>query len=540
MARVCRPVSSPPGAAVGGPHRSRRSDLLQLPWCVSLKRVRVRPHPGQAARLSTRVCPPPLTAPKRPANCCTGWAFAGDGSCVSVPQLDPEKKLVPSRSCVAAYPTRVAEGLLWVWADSGAAAEAESAAPGAWRGLAPEIDEHGDDAYSPMMRGHKWYVRDLPVAWLAAKENAYNDCSHDTVLHSGVVPGLHRSNAQPMQMRVEEMTSTGYVVRCGLAWLPLHAQSFMCMCAMIFVKCLILIRLRKSSHPSATSSTSIDSCCCHASPLPLRASSRREQRGILTDTSSFPCGARRDSAGHVGVVYVIPTGVGTCRQMHTYFDVKFSRQSPAAAAAPSATQMPEHQLMQPRHQREQQPAAAPSTLAKAWQLLQRRFFMLWLKLQAAMTPGWMHHHLSHTVVDADIAMQSRVDANRCVITATKSQRHAQCVLLVLLLLLLHHCCCCCCLCPHATACVRPYCLTHAGPLMSECICQQQLMQGQLLLCSGFVSTAAMAPPCVSWATPSLAFQLVLHHHHSVTVLHCWTASTATQCTAECAAPHTRG
>jgi hypothetical protein len=27
---------------------------------------------------------------------------------------------------------------------------------------------------------------DLPYPWLAAKENAYNDCSHDTVLHHGV------------------------------------------------------------------------------------------------------------------------------------------------------------------------------------------------------------------------------------------------------------------------------------------------------------------------------------------------------------------
>lgn len=181
---------------------------------VCVPEARTRPPAPRASSTPQRKGLPPPGRPQRRANCHTGWAFAGDGSCVSVPQLEPEKKLVPSRSCVAAYPTRVAEGLLWVWADCGAAAEAESAAPGAWRGLAPEIDEHGEDAYSPMMREHKWYVRDLPVAWLAAKENAYNDCSHDTVLHSGVVPGLQRSNAQPLQTRVVAMTPTGYVVRC--------------------------------------------------------------------------------------------------------------------------------------------------------------------------------------------------------------------------------------------------------------------------------------------------------------------------------------
>lgn len=56
-------------------------------------------------------------------------------------------------------------------------------------------------------------TRDLPVCWLAAKENAFNDCSHDIVLHHGSSPFATRDNAKPIDMRLVDMNASGYTVR---------------------------------------------------------------------------------------------------------------------------------------------------------------------------------------------------------------------------------------------------------------------------------------------------------------------------------------
>jgi hypothetical protein len=54
----------------------------------------------------------------------------------------------------------------------------------------------------------------MPYPYLAAKENAYNDCSHDSVLHHGVSAFANRANAKPISMRLTEVTPNGYKVRC--------------------------------------------------------------------------------------------------------------------------------------------------------------------------------------------------------------------------------------------------------------------------------------------------------------------------------------
>ena len=79
------------------------------------------------------------------------------------------------RACATAYPTKVAEGLLWVWASSGPNAEAESAAA-EWKGLCgvPD-DEGGDVAFDSNQR---WYFRDIPTGYISNKENSFNDPSH--------------------------------------------------------------------------------------------------------------------------------------------------------------------------------------------------------------------------------------------------------------------------------------------------------------------------------------------------------------------------
>ena len=59
--------------------------------------------------------------------CCgRRWQFDGRGACTHIPQLRNDEKAqqvacASRRSCVRAYPTQVAHGLLWVLPDSSAA-----------------------------------------------------------------------------------------------------------------------------------------------------------------------------------------------------------------------------------------------------------------------------------------------------------------------------------------------------------------------------------------------------------------------------------
>lgn len=85
--------------------------------------------------------------------------FNGEGRCTSVPQLPKDQSLSTIRSCVASYPSHTAEGLLWVWPDNSPAALIESADGAAWPGLASELDEFGDRAFSTAIGHHRWYAR---------------------------------------------------------------------------------------------------------------------------------------------------------------------------------------------------------------------------------------------------------------------------------------------------------------------------------------------------------------------------------------------
>ena len=79
------------------------------------------------------------------------------------------------RACATSYPTKVAEGLLWVWASSGPGSEAEAAAA-EWKGLCGDLgDEGGDMAFES---NHRWYFRDIPTGFVSNKENSFNDPSH--------------------------------------------------------------------------------------------------------------------------------------------------------------------------------------------------------------------------------------------------------------------------------------------------------------------------------------------------------------------------
>lgn len=57
--------------------------------------------------------------------------------------------------------------------------------------------------------------RDIPVSWFAARENAFNDPGHETVLHHGAGPFLERGKAQPRTVKRTAMDVNGYTIRYG-------------------------------------------------------------------------------------------------------------------------------------------------------------------------------------------------------------------------------------------------------------------------------------------------------------------------------------
>ena len=59
------------------------------------------------------------------------------------------------RACAVSYPTREAEGLLWVWGRGGPGAQGEAEAA-EWKGIAGLVDQRGDAAYTS---SHRWYFR---------------------------------------------------------------------------------------------------------------------------------------------------------------------------------------------------------------------------------------------------------------------------------------------------------------------------------------------------------------------------------------------
>jgi phenylpropionate dioxygenase-like ring-hydroxylating dioxygenase large terminal subunit len=60
-----------------------------------------------------------------------GWRFTGNGKCIKIPQaasLEAEQRGCNSfRSCATTYPTTEAQGIIWVWGESGSTAQEESA-----------------------------------------------------------------------------------------------------------------------------------------------------------------------------------------------------------------------------------------------------------------------------------------------------------------------------------------------------------------------------------------------------------------------------
>ena len=133
-----------------------------------------------------------------------GWRFDGSGACAEMPYAPPSKAERLKFSCRAtcnAYPTRVADGLLWVFPVGGVLGLDASA-----HVAMPLIDE----LHQPELGGRwKWKipagVRDFPCSWDAMVENTL-DPAHFCSAHHGTL-GNRYEDPKPYQMALSQPIS---------------------------------------------------------------------------------------------------------------------------------------------------------------------------------------------------------------------------------------------------------------------------------------------------------------------------------------------
>lgn len=116
-----------------------------------------------------------------------GWQFDNNGSCTSIPQTETTEQgalaMKSPRSCVASYPVKVEQGLLWAWLQSGPDAIHESNSCGV--ALPTELRSQ-----SGLLAGD-WYMRELPVSYKYLLENLL-DPSHVHFAHHGIIGSRDR------------------------------------------------------------------------------------------------------------------------------------------------------------------------------------------------------------------------------------------------------------------------------------------------------------------------------------------------------------
>ncbi len=124
-----------------------------------------------------------------------GWAFAGDGQCVNLPQADANCKLSAERSCAVSLPAKVVQDMLFVYAGD---------------------PTHADRVPVPLIEPlaanpEGWVVidtfRDLPYDALTLLENVL-DPSHVPYTHHKTVG--NRSTAGPVNLELIESDRQGF------------------------------------------------------------------------------------------------------------------------------------------------------------------------------------------------------------------------------------------------------------------------------------------------------------------------------------------
>jgi phenylpropionate dioxygenase-like ring-hydroxylating dioxygenase large terminal subunit len=132
-----------------------------------------------------------------------GWCFDGEGKCTKIPMLTGSEAEVTAcnslRSRITTYPTKLIQGLLWVWPDDSSTAfeDCNSKQPA----TIPECEL--DISSTP------WHMTEVPVGYTVSVESTF-DPSHAEFLHEGI-GFFSPKTALPMQHFevVEEISAEG-------------------------------------------------------------------------------------------------------------------------------------------------------------------------------------------------------------------------------------------------------------------------------------------------------------------------------------------
>ncbi|KAG5181354.1 Rieske [2Fe-2S] iron-sulfur domain-containing protein, partial [Tribonema minus] len=115
-----------------------------------------------------------------------GWAFSGDGTCVSIPQQDDPTHAPRAAHDVRDYPVEVSEGIIWAWAGG----DTEPSGP------PPQDIPPGSVATID-------YFRDAPADYESFVENLL-DLAHIPFVHHRAFGGMF--TAGPLTMTVADRT----------------------------------------------------------------------------------------------------------------------------------------------------------------------------------------------------------------------------------------------------------------------------------------------------------------------------------------------
>ncbi|KAG2447658.1 hypothetical protein HYH02_007574 [Chlamydomonas schloesseri] len=140
-----------------------------------------------------------------------GWQFDGSGACKHIPQLINDDKAqavacAGRRTCVRAFPTQEAQGLLWVLPDASPAGWAKvGTAP---VNAVPELLAPGGSS-NGVSQFWGWYSRDMPIRCDTMVENLM-DPSHVCFAHHGTTSNRKSEKGTVTALQPDTMTVGGF------------------------------------------------------------------------------------------------------------------------------------------------------------------------------------------------------------------------------------------------------------------------------------------------------------------------------------------
>ena len=121
-----------------------------------------------------------------------GWQFGQDGICLHIPQLAKGAE-IPARSQIKSFPTKVQQGMVWVWADA-------TVPPDEAPHVVSELDSEGVFKVDT--------ATDFPFDYMVLLENLL-DPAHVYISHDRTELKIRREDATPLTMEVLSSTLGG-------------------------------------------------------------------------------------------------------------------------------------------------------------------------------------------------------------------------------------------------------------------------------------------------------------------------------------------